>query len=100
VTPSRSGPTSRIVLLQSVHTQTNALLVFSGLYYPGWYAAVNGKEAEIYRANGALRSVVVPAGDSTVELHYRPWPVYMGALLSVAAFVGTLLAFLFLRRRA
>lgn len=83
----------------TLHAEKAALLVFSEMFYPGWYTSVNGKEATIYRANGAFRSVLVPEGDSTVELHYRPWPVYVGALLSITGCLATLLSFLLLRRK-
>jgi uncharacterized membrane protein YfhO len=39
-------------------------------YAPGWTARVNGREAEIVRANWLLMGVAVPAGISRVEMHY------------------------------
>ncbi len=93
----RSYSANRITT--AVRAQTPALLVFSELFYPGWYATVNGKEAPLYRADGGLRSVLVPGGDSTVELSYRPWPVIIGASLSATAFLATLLTFALSRRR-
>jgi hypothetical protein len=93
----RSYQANRIIA--AVHADTAALLVFSELFYPGWEAIVNGKEVSIYRANGAFRSVLVPGGDSTVELRYRPWPVYIGALLSVTTCFATLAGLALLRRK-
>lgn len=93
----RSYEANRITTV--VHAEKPALLVFSELFCPGWYATVNGKEAPIYRANGAFRSVLVPGGDSTVELRYRPWPVYIGSVLCVATCLTTVLSFVLLRRK-
>jgi hypothetical protein len=47
-------------------------LIVSEFWYPGWTATVNGAPAAIDPVNGALRSVTVPAGASTVTLIY--WP--------------------------
>ena len=38
---------------------------------PGWRASVDGREAEMYRANYAWRAVFVPAGEHVVEFNYR-----------------------------
>lgn len=74
-----------------VHTQSRALLILSETFYPGWHARVNSTPTPIYRADAGLRGVVVPAGDSRVVLQYRPWPVYVGGALTLAAFLGTFL---------
>lgn len=55
----------------AVETEKPGLLFLSDNYYPQWGATVNGKETKIYRADYSLRSVIVPAGKSTVEFIYR-----------------------------
>jgi uncharacterized membrane protein YfhO len=75
----------------SVTTQGRALLVMSETYYPGWQAMVNGKAAKIYRVDGDLRGVIVPAGSSRVDFRYRPRSVLIGGSLTVLAFLGALL---------
>jgi uncharacterized membrane protein YfhO len=68
------------------------LLVLSEIFYPGWRAAVNGTPTQIYEVDGALRGVVVPRGESRIVLRYSPWSFWLGAFLTVAAFLGTLFA--------
>jgi hypothetical protein len=75
-----------------VHAQTRALLVLSETFYPGWSCTVNGSPARIYRADSALRGIAVPPGDSRIELRYSPQSVFAGGALTLAAFLGTLLA--------
>lgn len=75
-----------------VHAGGRGLLVLSEMFYPGWHALVNAVPARIYRADAALRGVVVPAGDSRVVLEYRPLAVYLGAALTAVAFLGTFIA--------
>jgi hypothetical protein len=49
-----------------------ALLVLTDVYFPGWKATVDGKQADIERVDYLLRGVVVPAGTHTVEFSYQP----------------------------
>ncbi|MEK7785542.1 MAG: YfhO family protein, partial [Chloroflexota bacterium] len=56
----------------TVATDSPALLVISEAYYPGWAASVNGQPASVLEADAYLLAVPVPAGNSTVELNYRP----------------------------
>jgi hypothetical protein len=76
----------------SVMAEKRALLVLSEICYPGWYATVNNAPAPIYKADGALRAIVLPPGRSTVLLRYAPRSVLAGAVLSLLAFGGVLLA--------
>jgi hypothetical protein len=73
-----------------VHTQSRGLLVLSEMFYPGWRATVNSRTAGIYRADVGLRGVIVPPGDSRVTLDYTPWSIYLGGLVTLAAFLGIL----------
>lgn len=82
----------------NVHMQSRGLLVLSEMFYPGWRATVNGRAVRVYRADGALRGIEAPPGDSRIILEYRPWSVYLGGLLTLAAFLGTLAGPRFLPR--
>jgi hypothetical protein len=72
----------------AVNSSAPALLVLSELWYPGWQATVNGVSEPIWQANGALRAISVPDGQSAVVLRFAPLSWRMG----LAAFgVGLLL---------
>jgi hypothetical protein len=47
-------------------------LVLLDSYYPGWKAELDGKPAQIYRADGFFRAVKIPAGAHTVSFSYFP----------------------------
>jgi hypothetical protein len=71
----------------SVYSASPALMVLSEVDVPGWVATVNSEEAEIVRVDGVLRGIPIPAGNSRVELRYRPVPVYLGAVLTMLTFL-------------
>ena len=83
-----------------VNAGGSGLLVLSEVYYPGWRATVNGARAEIYKVDGALRGVVVPAGASHVVLEYVPLSEYLGAGLSFVTVVGVIVGWILLRRKS
>jgi hypothetical protein len=81
--------TDRLAL--EVTAPSDAVLVLSETDYPGWEAAIDGKEAAIHRANFAFRAVSVPAGAHRVEMRFRPEPVrtgLMGSLLCALLALG------------
>jgi len=71
----------------SVRMETPGLVVLADLWDKGWKADVNGRPAQILRANHAVRGVVVPAGASTLEFQYAPDSFTRGLWLSGLAAV-------------
>lgn len=64
------------------------LAVFSELYYPqGWNAYINGKEAEHFRANYALRALMIPEGYNKIEFKFEPQVVQKGSGIALASSV-------------
>lgn len=62
-----------------------SLLMLSEVYYPlGWKAYVDEKEAEIYKTNYVLRSVIVPGGNHTVAFRYHSRTYGRGLTISYA----------------
>jgi hypothetical protein len=60
-------------------------LVTSDAYYPGWRASIDSRDAWLYRADYAIRGVMVPAGEHTVRFDYRPRSFYLGAGISLVS---------------
>mgnify|MGYP001401398256 CR=1 FL=1 len=69
----------------SAHLPYEGVLVLSEPYFPGWRCQVNGRIADVRRADVILRAVVLPAGTHTVTFTYSPASVRIGALVSLAA---------------
>lgn len=63
------------------------MVILAETYYPGWTATVDGQPARVWEAWGALRGVVVPAGEHEVRFSYRPLSVYGGAGLTALGII-------------
>jgi uncharacterized membrane protein YfhO len=70
----------------SFQSETQALALFSEMYYPkGWRAFVNGEPVEIIRANYLLRGLVLPAGEGDVVFEFHPKSYFVGNVVSYAS---------------
>ncbi len=71
-----------------------SLLVLTDNYYPGWYAIIDGKNANVLRANYSFRAVVIPQGNHIVTFIYKPLSFIFGAIISATAFILFLIVFI------
>ena len=61
----------------TVQTDQDAFLVYSESYANGWRAKIDEQPVGVYRTNGALLGVPVPAGQHRVVLSYRRLSFYL-----------------------
>lgn len=61
------------------------MVVLTDLYFPGWKAAVDGKEVPIHEAYALVRGVVAGAGTHRIEFRYQPASIITGGILSLLA---------------
>lgn len=78
----------------TVQSQRGGVVVFSEVYYPGWTATIDGKEAEVGRANYLLRALRVPAGSHEVVMQFRPASIKRTETLAYTGIALTLITFL------
>ncbi|WP_185152830.1 YfhO family protein [Fulvivirga aurantia] len=70
----------------TANVEQNALAVFSEIYYPvGWKATIDGKEAQILRANYVLRALKIPDGQHKIEFTFEPDSYYVGDKITFAS---------------
>ena len=83
-------------LTYSSHSGTDAIAVFSEVYYPhGWHASVDGVEVPVGRVNYLLRAIALPAGDHRVELRFDPQSLHTtGTVATIAIILIYILALL------
>ncbi|MGB2897595.1 MAG: YfhO family protein [Anaerolineales bacterium] len=80
-----------------VTTPGGAWLVLSDVMYPGWRVYVDNAEAELFHADYLFRGVWVPQGSHAVDFSYQPSSFWLGAAMSLPAWVLAL--FLYIRWR-
>ena len=86
-----------------VESTRNAFVLINDYYDHDWQVQVNGRDAPLLRADYLMRAIAVPAGLSTIEMHYvahyGPVPVVAVSLFSDGAMLAAwIVSFLALRR--
>jgi hypothetical protein len=66
-------------------------LVVTNLYYPGWHAWVDGKEAKIYCGDYVFQTLPLSTGDHAVELRFSSSSFNHGLMLTMLSIVAVLL---------
>ena len=86
-------------IIFTIDAPANAILSLSLPHYPGWEAHLNGIPSEIIRAYAGLSAVEIPAGQHRLALVFAPPTYAIGALVSLATWIGlALFAILRIRR--
>ncbi len=65
---------------------SDQMAVFSEIYYgpdKGWQAYIDGKKAPHFRADFALRAMLVPAGDHEIVFRFEPTSYRIGEMISL-----------------
>jgi len=69
-------------VMVSVQMETPGLIVLADNWDKGWRACWNGKPVPVLRTDYAVRGVVVPAGNGTLEFIYQPASLILGLWLA------------------
>ncbi len=71
-----------------VNATGSGYLMLTDSFYPGWKASVNGKPAEILRADYSFRALPVIKGKYVVKMFYEPESFWTGVYLSLLGIAG------------
>ncbi|HEU0007199.1 MAG TPA: YfhO family protein, partial [Terriglobia bacterium] len=63
--------------------ESEGFLVLSDVHYSGWKASVDGRPVKILQANAVFRGIPPGPGRHTIDFHFRPRSVYVGAVVSL-----------------
>ena len=66
---------------------SEALAVFSEIYYPGWTCTIDGAPAPILRANYVLRGVVIPEGKHHLVFTFDPQSLHTTEAVAYGALI-------------
>ena len=72
-------------------TKSDAYLVFSEVWYPGWSVTIDGIPSEFSKANYAFRAVYLPAGDHIIHTEFKPQIWYVSLGISIFALLTIIL---------
>lgn len=98
ITPADSSATIRMtsfdndaISYQATAPGNNAA-IFSEIFYKDWNAYIDGKPAEIFKADYVLRGLIIPAGSHKIDFKFEPKLFYTGRTISnLAAWLVILL---------
>ena len=78
---------------------SQGFIVLSVTYYPDWRVTIDGAPTKVYRTNGFLTGIFVPAGSHRIELRYVSRPLRIGVLLAAGGVLAFALSWFVARRR-
>lgn len=79
-------------LTYEVSSEKGGVVVFSEVYYPGWTATVDGKNAELGRVDYILRALRVEPGKHSVVLEFKPKSITTTETIAYVSYALLLLA--------
>ena len=75
-------------------------LIMSEIYYEnGWSLNSDNAEHEIFKVNNFLRGTLIPSGEHTFEMRFKPKDVILGKYLSLSVFILIVFSFFFINRK-
>jgi len=76
----------------NITTKSDEFLIFSGTYYPGWRAYVDGQQVKIYKVNGLVMGIFIPEGEHIVEFNYLPDNFWIYFSVSIITFISIIIS--------
>ena len=92
-----SDGSTRVVVEAAL--RQDGVLVLRDTFDHSWSATVDGRPAEVARANGLYRAVALPAGRHVVTFTYRPRDFLAGLIISMSTSVALIVTARPTRRR-
>jgi len=82
-------------LVYKANTLSKELAVFSEIYYDkGWNAYLDGQKVDHFRADYALRAMLIPSGTHTIEFKFEPDTYQKGEKIALFGSILLVLAML------
>lgn len=70
-------------------------LIFSELYYPGWYAYSDGKKTVVEKHDVASRKITIPSNSNKTELKFEPKSYLIGKAITFSTILFLVIIFWF-----
>lgn len=85
------APESPTRITVKIEQTRPGVLVLADMWYPGWYATVDGKRANVFPVDGVFRGVEVGEGTHEVVFRFDPTWFRLGTYVSIAAAIFILI---------
>ncbi len=85
---------SRTEYFAVVNVSDDAIFMLRDAWYPGWEVTVNGKPAELLRANLVFKAVKIKGGRNEIVFRYKPTYLGIGwtvSLISLLIIIGLMI---------
>lgn len=89
---------SHLIELQ-VESETGGWIVVAQTFYDNWRPYLDDWPQELWKANYGFQAVEIPAGKHAVKIVYEDRLFLAGAIMSGVAWLGCMIACLYLSRR-
>jgi hypothetical protein len=96
ITYTRETPEKIVV---NINCESEIIFMLRDQWYPGWSATIDGKDAELIKADFLFKAVKVPAGQHKVVFEYRSTYLIAGQILTSITSIVLLGMILVGRRR-
>ena len=83
IVPNEDGDADRVKVV--AYLTRPGYLVLADQFYPGWEVSVDGRAAELLKADYMLRAVRLPPGRHVVRFEFRPKSFRTGVAVSIAS---------------
>lgn len=74
-------------------------VVLADTYYPGWRATIDGQPTPVYRANGLVRAVYVPAGQHHIVFSFLPLDFVVGTAVTLITLLAAIMVLAWVYRQ-
>lgn len=78
-------------IYMDVFVEKGSWLLLSDTWFPGWRVSIDGAPTKLFRGDYAFRAIWVPPGNHIVEFAYQPPSFWLGALISMVAWIGLII---------
>lgn len=72
-----------------------AMMILTELWYPGWYAEIDGKPAKVLRVNYCQRGIWVEEGEHTIKIFFEPFAWKLGCFITLGTLCLMVILFMF-----
>ena len=70
----------------------DSYLIFSDTYYPGWKAYIDKNETKIYKTDGILKGIYIPAGEHEITFSFLPGNFWLGVSITIFSYISLIIA--------